>query len=84
MYFEINVALNGKHYFATSERSIRSSKKAAEVVADFEKRFPENEGFSISLSYNPQKSYGVCLPEVMPTDINKLERWISDRINKIK
>lgn len=50
MYYEINVALNGRHYFATHERSITYIKTAEKVFADFLKRFPKEEGFSISLT----------------------------------
>jgi hypothetical protein len=50
MYYEINVALNGTHYFATHERSITYIETAKKVFADFVKRFPKEEGFSISLT----------------------------------
>lgn len=54
--FEINVSLNGRHYFATSERSIRDSKQCIEIKTELERRFPESEGFKVSVS--GQVSYG--------------------------
>lgn len=50
MYFEINVALNGRHYFATAERSLRDEASARQVAEDLRRRFPEHEGFSITLT----------------------------------
>lgn len=51
MYYEINVALNGKHLFATAERSITTSWDAEKVYKLFKEKFPENEGYEISITY---------------------------------
>lgn len=59
MYFEINVSKDGLHYFATHERSITTVTKAVQVASDFFKRFPESEGFSLSLSCNPQRQVSI-------------------------
>lgn len=48
MYIEINIALNGKHFFATAERSITDNDKYNEVLAVLRKKFPESEGYTIS------------------------------------
>jgi len=50
MYYEINVSLNGRHFFATAERSIRDIHKLKQVYHTFKKNFPESEGFSISIT----------------------------------
>lgn len=50
MFYEINVSKNGRHYFATDERSIRSKDKAREVVKHFEKVFPKSEGYEILIT----------------------------------
>lgn len=47
MYYEINVALHGNHFFATAERSIRDMIKLKQVYSSFKDKFPESEGFSI-------------------------------------
>ena len=49
MHFEINVALNGVHFFATHERSLTSFTKTVEVYARFLKAFPKSKGFQINV-----------------------------------
>ena len=50
MYYEINVALNGQHFFATDKRSI-TNKIALEVVYKILKeKFPLEEGYDIVVS----------------------------------
>ena len=51
MYYEINVSLNGRHLFATAERSIKNHLKAEKVYKLFKEKFPENEGYEISITY---------------------------------
>jgi len=51
MYYEINVAKNGRHYFATAERSLTDERSAKALWADIKQRFPESEGFNLSVSY---------------------------------
>ena len=48
MYIEVNIALNGKHFFATSERSITNTDKYNDVLTVFRNKFPESEGYTIS------------------------------------
>lgn len=48
MVYEINVSLNGKHFFATSKRSITDEKTLHEIVAVFKVKFPESEGYKIT------------------------------------
>lgn len=47
MYYEINIALNGKHFFATAERSVTTTFKLESVLAVFREKFPESEGYNI-------------------------------------
>lgn len=47
MYYEINVSLNGRHLFATAERSLRCEADARALFADFAKRFPAEEGYKV-------------------------------------
>ena len=50
MYYEINVSLNGKHLFATAERSITDIHKANTVCKLFKEKFPEEEGYKITMT----------------------------------
>lgn len=50
MGYEINVALNGKHLFATHERSLQSTDKMKECLEIFIEKFPESEGYEITVS----------------------------------
>jgi hypothetical protein len=50
MYYEINVALKGKHLFATAERSITTAKQLDFLVRKFQACFPLSEGYQITAS----------------------------------
>ncbi len=50
MWYEINVSLNGAHYFATHERSITTLTKAVIVRDRLRKAMPEEEGFTITIT----------------------------------
>lgn len=41
MYYEINVSLNGSHYFATAERSLKDEREARILLSDIRSRFTE-------------------------------------------
>lgn len=73
--FEINVSLNGKHLFATHERSIRHSYELERVLPEIQKRFPIEEGFNISVSYNPQVSYSTDGNGSVKEIIERLLKW---------
>ena len=51
-YYEFNVALEGRHLFATAPRSFPScqEEKAKRFYYELCKRFPESEGFSIGVT----------------------------------
>lgn len=50
MHYEINVSLNGAHLFATAPRSCTDESDARRVYAELDKRFPVEEGFSITVT----------------------------------
>lgn len=52
MFYEINVAKDGKHFFATHERSITSEIKLKEVYKTIKEKFPEEEGYNITVTLN--------------------------------
>lgn len=49
MYYEINVSLNGRHLFATAERSITSRIQMEKMYELFLEKFPESEGYKLSV-----------------------------------
>jgi hypothetical protein len=48
--YEINVAKNGKHFFATDERSITQEWELKEALKVFNEKFPASEGYTISVT----------------------------------
>lgn len=46
-HYEINVALNGRHLFATAPRSCVTREDASRVYSMLVARFPVKDGFSI-------------------------------------
>ena len=50
MYYEINVSLDGKHFFATDKRSIRHKEQMEKVYKILKQKFPLEEGYEILVS----------------------------------
>jgi len=51
-HYEINVSLNGRHYFATNERSLTGVESEARgMFNDMKKRYPREDGFELSLTH---------------------------------
>jgi hypothetical protein len=50
MWYEINVSKDGKHYFATHERSITTISLAVEIRDRLKKAMPEEEGFKFTIT----------------------------------
>lgn len=50
MWYEINVSRYGRHFFATHERSISTRHQLAEALHIFEEKFPESEGYKITVT----------------------------------
>ncbi len=51
MYYEINVAKDGKHFFATDKRSITTERALKEVYSIIKEKFPHEEGYDIMVSF---------------------------------
>ena len=51
MYYEINVSLNGSHFFATSERSIQTQSKMNQVYKELKRAFPTSKGYEVSVTF---------------------------------
>lgn len=63
--YEINISLNGKHFFATAKRSINDKQELNEVLLVFIMKFPKDEGYEISISEHPQISYGIDIKDII-------------------
>lgn len=50
-YYEINVSLNGVHFFATAPRSILTLRQLNEVYAALADRFHEADGYLLNVTY---------------------------------
>lgn len=52
MSYEINVSKNGRHYFATADRSLSTATldQALEMVSHFETVFPAADGYKVELT----------------------------------
>lgn len=50
MYYEINISLNGQHFFATSNRSITDSHKLKIVYGVLKEKFPNDDGYKITVT----------------------------------
>lgn len=62
MHYEINVSRNGKHLFATSERSLKDTESAHALAAEFKQvRFPASQGFVVTMTRWDSIGTNVCL-----------------------
>lgn len=50
MYYEITVSVNGRHLFATAERSIIADRQLANIYEVFKTKFPREEGYEITVT----------------------------------
>ncbi len=62
MFYEINVALKNRHFFATAERSIGTREELVRVMEVFEKAFPESEGYKMTVTHYRKIGEMVPLP----------------------
>lgn len=61
MYYEICITLRGKHFFATSDRSLTTRDQMLKVLDVFLTKFPESEGYSILVFENRTTGRGLSL-----------------------
>jgi hypothetical protein len=64
MYYEINVSANGKHFFATAERSIRDLSTLKCVYSTMVNKFPKHEGFEITVTENTLSGKWIDMQEL--------------------
>jgi len=48
MYYEINVSLNGNHFFATAERSATTEYEARRLFTEIKNRFRKEDGYNVT------------------------------------
>lgn len=65
MGYEINVSLNGKHLFATHERSITYTWDLERVLPIFLEKFPESEGYEVTVTEWSKTGHFVDIKEFM-------------------
>lgn len=65
MGYEINVALDGKHFFATHERSLQYDEDLRRCLKIFLEKFPETEGYKISVQYIEHYGTNINIDEFM-------------------
>jgi hypothetical protein len=65
MYYEINVSLNGQHFFATAERSIHDMEKLLLVFESLRHRFSTKDGYEITISERTNSGRTMTYAEVM-------------------
>lgn len=58
-HYEVNVSLNGSHFFATHPRSCVNREDVKRVYAALKERFPESLGFRVTATYAECIQYGV-------------------------
>ena len=59
MYYEFNVSLNGRHFFATHERSVTTETEAEAMNKVLTEKFTEAEGYSVSCTQWSKQGQGV-------------------------
>ena len=50
MYYDVNISLNGRHFFATADRSITDREKLRQVLPVLVRSFPRTSGYEISVT----------------------------------
>jgi hypothetical protein len=50
-HYSINVSRNKHHFFATRPESLTTKNTAADVFDELSHRFPEREGFLVTITY---------------------------------
>lgn len=65
MNYEINVALDGHHLFATANRSITDEWKLRKTLKILVDKFPESEGYHISVTRLETCGYPINIDEIL-------------------
>ena len=66
-YYEINIALNGKHFFATAPRSCTRQSDLIKVMNVLKEKFPSKEGYEITVTHWQSRGTQVDMNAVKPS-----------------
>jgi hypothetical protein len=81
MKYSINVALNGKHLFATHDRSIKTQHELLTLLVLFDAKFPESEGYAITASSEESYSTTIDVTQALRSKkISKDKRTLYQRL----
>jgi hypothetical protein len=70
MRYEINVSQNGRHLFATHERSITTLAELKRLYVLFADLFRESDGYELSVSCNHEARFSIDSEELMSEDFD--------------
>ena len=79
MSFELNVSHGGVHLFATAARSGRDSTRFFQAARELVARFPESEGFKISISKATTRSHTLTMDELTEDMAKSFGQSFTDR-----
>lgn len=68
MYYELNVSKQGRHLFATDDRSLSTRRDTKNLYDLFLEKFPESEGYHIMIT-----QYNITGKRMTPKQIEKDE-----------
>jgi len=55
VFYEINISLNGHHFFATHERSLTTHSSFIHTLKILKNKFPESEGYEVTATEQVMK-----------------------------
>jgi hypothetical protein len=65
MYYDVNIALNGRHYIATAPRSITSLADLKGKLPVLMEKFPSSEGYTFNVSRVEEVGYHINIEEIV-------------------
>lgn len=65
MYYEINVTLNGRHFFATAKWSIIDTLHLKDVLKVVTEKFPKSEGYGITVWLKTESGEEIDKSEIL-------------------
>ena len=82
MNYTINIALEGKHFFATAPHSITDEQRALRMLRELKDRFPVVEGFEVELTSHETINQTIELEPKEPYNVSELLTYDSNTVGK--